>query len=138
MRRLRPRRERAVSLGAQAGQPPGEPAHAFLEQRLGNRVREAYVRLGSVPAEVHAWGEGDARGVERLERETLAVHPETRAIGVNEEAAGRHDRDAEAELAQRRNQEVAPRAEFVASGLDDRMRLRGKTRERRALRRRRR
>ena len=112
--------------------------HTFLEERLGDRVREPHMRLGAVPAEVDAWGEGDAGGVERLERKTLAVHPETRAIGINEEAAGGCHRDAEAQLPQRGNEEVAPRAEFVTAGLDDRMRLTSKARQRGALRERRR
>src|SRR5690348_13281948 len=84
--------------------------------------------------EVDAGRESHARRLERLERKALAVDPEGRAIGVDEEASVRHDGDPEPETAQGGHQKIAPRLELEPALLEDRQRLRRETGEGRALR----
>ena len=84
--------------------------------------------------EIHARRERDAGRFERLECEALAVETERGTVSVDEEPAGRHDRNAETELAQRGHQVVPAGLEFAPARFDDRQRLRAEARERRALR----
>jgi hypothetical protein len=76
--------------------------------------------LGStVRAEIDAGRDCHAGALEHVAAERAAVRGEARGVGVDEEAPGRHDRDAEPELAQCRDQEVAPRPELVAARLEN-------------------
>jgi hypothetical protein len=90
--------------------------------------------FGTMRPEIDAWRECDPRIGQRLAAEALAVETERRAIGVDEKPAGRQQRNREAQLAQGRHQEVAPRLEFAAASLENRQRRRLEARERGALR----
>src|ERR1700751_1137679 len=87
------------------------------------------MRFGPVAAEIDARCKGAAGGFECAQGKAFTVHPEARAVGVNEKPAGGHDGNAEAQFAQRGDEEIAPRLEFSPSLLEDRQRVLLETRE---------
>src|SRR5438093_4499231 len=93
------------------------------------------MEMSAVAPEIKSRRESHAGFLERVETEAMRVLGEAGAVGVDEEAAGGQQRNAEPQLAQSGHQVVAPRLELAPAGFEYGQRLRPETGERRALRR---
>jgi DNA-directed RNA polymerase subunit RPC12/RpoP/acylphosphatase len=82
----------------------GEARDAVFQFRLCDRIREAHMFCGTISAEVQPRRDRHAGALQHVAAELFAVMREFRAVGIDEETAGRHDRDAEPQLAQRRHE----------------------------------
>src|SRR5438105_3357611 len=88
--------------------------------------------------EVDAGRNRDARAFEYVATKSFTVGAKWRAVGIDEEPAVGHHGNAETQLAQRRNQNIAPRPKCLPALLEDRERVRPEAGERCPLRQRRR
>src|SRR5215467_1358903 len=80
------------------------------------------MRLRPIAPEIDPGGERHAGSFERTHGEAFTVHAEGRAIRVDEEPAGGHDRNTETQRPQRGDQEIAARLELPTAPFEDRQR----------------
>src|SRR6476646_810330 len=102
-----------------SGQEIPQPGDALFQFGLLDRISQPNMMSRTVRAEIDTRSESNTRAFERVTAKPLAIVAKRRAIGVDEEAPGRHHRHGETELAQRGDDEIAPGFEDATSMFDD-------------------
>src|SRR5690606_32254651 len=87
-------------------QPAGDALDRLLQTLQGIGIGKAYVLGGAMMAEIQAWGDGHMLGFDEVLAQVLAIVTESGGVGVQVKSTVGRLGNAEAQLAQRRQQKI--------------------------------